>query len=43
VPAEEMDRFLQQSQILMARLNEVNSAHTLVQNTVSASTRTAEQ
>lgn len=43
VPAEEMDRFLQQSQILMARLNEVNSAPTLAQNTVSASTRTAEQ
>jgi murein DD-endopeptidase MepM/ murein hydrolase activator NlpD len=41
VPAEEMERFRQQSQILMARLNEVTSAPTLAQNTSPASTRPA--
>ena len=38
VPQEEMERFLQQSQILMSQLNTITAAPTLAQNTLSANT-----
>lgn len=38
VPAEEMDRFLQQTQILMSQLDAITSAPTLAQNNSSTST-----
>ncbi|MDG2090896.1 MAG: peptidoglycan DD-metalloendopeptidase family protein [Gammaproteobacteria bacterium] len=41
VPAEEMDRFNQQSQILMTQLNSITSAPTLAQNTLSTTTLSA--
>ncbi len=39
VPAEEMPRFLQQSQILLTQLNTITSAPTLAQNTSPTNTR----
>lgn len=39
VPAEEMDRFLQQSQILLTQLNTITSAPTLAHNTSPVNTR----
>lgn len=39
VPAEEMPRFLQQSQILLTQLNTITSAPTLAQNTLPANSR----
>lgn len=41
VPDEEMERFLQQSQILLTQLNTITSAPTLAQNTLSANTAPA--
>ncbi|MDC1436003.1 peptidoglycan DD-metalloendopeptidase family protein [Gammaproteobacteria bacterium] len=39
VPDEEMDRFIQQSQILLTQLNTITSSPTLAQNTLPVNTR----